>query len=121
VNTIDPSLAALSQRLPPSNMQAEQALLGALLANNKAYERVSEFLAPEHFVDPIHGLIYAAISRRVEAGQLACVAVFLPLAHGLRRTAFYRRVFVPAGSALIAVLAAAWLVDRVGNLGRMPF
>ena len=61
----------LSQRLPPSNIQAEQALLGALLANNKAYERVSEFLAPDHFADPIHGRIYQAIARRAEAGQLA--------------------------------------------------
>jgi replicative DNA helicase len=64
-------LAGLSQRLPPSNLQAEQALLGALLANNKAYERVSDFLLADHFADPIHGRIYAAISRRVEAGQLA--------------------------------------------------
>ena len=71
MNTIDSPLFGLSQRLPPSNVQAEQALLGALLANNKAYERVSEFLAPEHFADPIHGRIYQAISRRVEAGQLA--------------------------------------------------
>ncbi len=71
MNTIDSPLFGLSQRLPPSNLQAEQALLGALLANNKAYERVSEFLAPEHFADPIHGRIYQAIVRRVEAGQLA--------------------------------------------------
>jgi replicative DNA helicase len=73
MNTIEsPSpLLGLSQRIPPSNQQAEQALLGALLANNKAYERVSEFLTPEHFVDPIHGRIYGAIARRVEAGQLA--------------------------------------------------
>jgi replicative DNA helicase len=71
MNTIDSPLFGLSQRLPPSNVQAEQALLGALLANNRAYERVSEFLAPEHFADPIHGRIYQAISRRVEAGQLA--------------------------------------------------
>jgi replicative DNA helicase len=71
VNTIDSPLLGLSQRLPPSNVQAEQALLGALLANNRAYERVSEFLAPEHFADPIHGRIYQAITRRVEAGQLA--------------------------------------------------
>jgi replicative DNA helicase len=42
-----------------------------LLANNKAYERVSEFLAPEHFADPIHGKIFAAIARRCEAGQIA--------------------------------------------------
>jgi replicative DNA helicase len=71
VNTIDTPLLGLSQRLPPSNLQAEQALLGALLANNRAYERVSEFLAPEHFADPVNGRIYQAISRRVEAGQLA--------------------------------------------------
>jgi replicative DNA helicase len=71
MNTIDAPLFGLSQRLPPSNLQAEQALLGALLANNKAYERVSEFLAPEHFADPLHGRIYEAIVRRTEAGQLA--------------------------------------------------
>jgi replicative DNA helicase len=73
MNQIEPTspLLGLSQRLPPSNLQAEQALLGALLANNRAYERVSEFLAPEHFADAIHGRIYAAISRRCEAGQLA--------------------------------------------------
>jgi len=64
-------LLGLSQRLPPANLQAEQALLGALLANNRAYERVSEFLAPDHFADAIHGRIFTAIQRRVEAGQLA--------------------------------------------------
>jgi replicative DNA helicase len=71
VNSIDPSFLGLSQRLPPSNLQAEQALLGALLANNKAYERVAEFLTPDHFADPIHGRIFQSISRRIEAGQLA--------------------------------------------------
>jgi replicative DNA helicase len=73
MNTIDQSLPllGLSQRLPPTNLQAEQALLGALLANNKAYERVSEFLIPEHFADPIHGRIFQAVSRRIELGQLA--------------------------------------------------
>jgi len=71
MNSIDPPLLGLSQRHPPSNDRAEMALLGALLANNKAYERISEFLAPEHFVDPVHGRIYQAIVRRVEAGQLA--------------------------------------------------
>jgi replicative DNA helicase len=37
MNTLSSPLLGLSQRLPPSNLQAEQALLGALLANNKAY------------------------------------------------------------------------------------
>ena len=71
VNSIHSPLLGLSQRLPPQNLQAEQALLGALLANNKAYERVSEFLSAEHFADPIHGRIFRAIARRIEAGQLA--------------------------------------------------
>ena len=71
MNSIDPPLLGLSQRMPPSNDRAEMALLGALLANNKAYERVSEFLSHEHFADAVHGRIYQAIARRVEAGQLA--------------------------------------------------
>jgi replicative DNA helicase len=70
VNTIDP-LLGLSQRLPPSNIAAEQALLGALLANNKAYDRISDFLAPQHFADPINGRIYQSIVRRLEASQVA--------------------------------------------------
>src|SRR3984957_1692133 len=71
MNTIDSPLLGLSQRLPPSNLQADQALLGALLANNRAYERVSEFLSPEYFADPIHSRIYQAMLRRIEAVQLA--------------------------------------------------
>ena len=71
MNSIDSPLLGLSHRMPPSNERAEMALLGALLANNKAYERLSEFLSPEHFADPVHGRIYQAIVRRVEAGQLA--------------------------------------------------
>src|SRR5690242_11640039 len=59
------------QRLPPCNIQAEQSLLGALLANNRAYERVAEFLEPEHFADPIHARIFQAIVRRIAKGQLA--------------------------------------------------
>lgn len=65
---LDP-LYGISQRQTPQNLMAEQALLGALLANNEAYERVSEYLAPEHFSDPVNGRIYKAIARRIDAGQ----------------------------------------------------
>ena len=58
-------------RLPPSNVRAEQALLGAILANNRAYERVSDILSPEHFSDPVNGRLFQAIARKIEAGQLA--------------------------------------------------
>jgi len=86
MNTIDApapfqdggNMLGLSHRMPPANLPAEQALLGALLANNRAYERVSEFLAAEHFADAVHGRIFRAIQRRVEAGQLADVVTLRP-------------------------------------------
>src|SRR3546814_2121205 len=46
-----PGAEPLAHREPPHNLEAEQALLGAVLVNNRAYERVSEFLRPEHFAD----------------------------------------------------------------------
>ncbi len=57
----------------PRNIEAEQALLGALLANNKAYEKVSEFLRAEHFSDPIHAKVYDVISRLIQKGHVADV------------------------------------------------
>jgi hypothetical protein len=48
----------------------------------------------------------------VEAGQLAVVAVFLPCAYAMRRTALYRRAILVGGSALIAAVAAAWVAER---------
>jgi replicative DNA helicase len=56
---------------PPSNTEAEQALLGAILVNNAAYGRVAEFLAPEHFGNAVHGRIFAAIGKLIERGQIA--------------------------------------------------
>ena len=58
-------------RTPPYNTEAEQALLGAILINNSAYLRVSEFLQPEHFGNAVHGRIYAAIEKLLERGQIA--------------------------------------------------
>jgi hypothetical protein len=52
----------------------------------------------------------------VELGQLAIVAVFLPLAYALRATVFYRRGVMAGGSAGIAMLALVWFVERAFNL-----
>lgn len=49
----------------------------------------------------------------VEAGQLAIVSAFLPLAYALRRTWLYQRLVLLAGSLLIALLAGIWLAERV--------
>lgn len=58
-------------RAPPHNFEAEKALLGAVFANNNAYDRVSDFLRADHFADPIHGRIFDAASRLIERGQIA--------------------------------------------------
>jgi replicative DNA helicase len=58
-------------RTPPHNFEAEQALLGALMLNNRAYDKVSEFLRPEHFAEPGHGRIFHACSKLIERGQMA--------------------------------------------------
>ncbi len=57
----------------------------------------------------------------VETGQLAIVAVFLPVAFALRRTWFYRRVVLVGGSALISLLASVWFVERAFNLKVLVF
>ncbi len=58
-------------RTPPHNFEAEMALLGAILSNNRAYERVSEFLFPEHFADDRHGKIYEIAGLLINRGQIA--------------------------------------------------
>src|SRR3546814_1720387 len=60
-----------ANREPPHNLEAEQALLGAILINNRAYERVSEFLLTEHFADPVNGRIFKACGRLIDRGQIA--------------------------------------------------
>ena len=58
-------------RTPPHNLEAEQALLAAILVNNAAFHRVAEFLLPEHFAEGVHGRIFAAIRTLIERGQIA--------------------------------------------------
>ncbi len=57
----------------PQNIEAEQALLGAILANNKAFEKVSEFLKPQHFADSTHAKIFEVISKLITRGHVADV------------------------------------------------
>lgn len=56
----------------------------------------------------------------VECGQLAIVALFLPLAFGLRRSWFYRRLVMAGGSLAIAALAAVWLCERLFEFKVLP-
>lgn len=61
-------------------------------------------------------LALVGFNAGVELGQLAIVAVFLPLAFAARRTMAYRRVVLAGGSLLIALVAAVWLCERLFDL-----
>ena len=68
-------------RSAPHNVEVEQALLGAILVNNEALYRVSDFLEPEHFFEPLHQKIYKDIVSLVRAGKSASpitLKTFLP-------------------------------------------
>jgi len=58
-------------RQVPHNLEAEQALLGAMLVNNEAHDRVSSFLEPDHFYDPLHKQIYETASKLIASGKQA--------------------------------------------------
>ena len=65
-------------------------------------------------------LALAGFNLGVECGQLAIVALFLPLAFGLRRSWFYRRLVMAGGSLAIAALAAVWLCERLFEFKVLP-
>ena len=68
-------------RQPPHNIEAEQALLGAILVNNEAFYRVSDFLEPKHFLETIHQRIFELVGGLIRAGKLATpvtLKTFLP-------------------------------------------
>ncbi|MGE8942611.1 replicative DNA helicase [Leptospira interrogans] len=61
----------LEFRQPPHNIEAEQALLGAILVNNESMDRVAGFLDAQHFYDPLHQQIYEVAGKIIQAGKQA--------------------------------------------------
>jgi replicative DNA helicase len=68
-------------RAAPHNVEVEQALLGAVLVNNEAFYRVSDFLEPKHFFEPLHQSVFEICGQLIRAGKVATpvtVKTFLP-------------------------------------------
>lgn len=63
----------------PSNVEAEAALLGAMMIDNRVAEDVLQKLRPEHFFEPLHGRIYGAIEMLVSDNRLATPVTLRPL------------------------------------------
>jgi replicative DNA helicase len=76
-----PDAANPTYRTAPHNIEAEQSVLGAILVNNDAFYRVSDFLEPKHFFEPIHQTIYQTAASLIRAGKVATpvtLKTFLP-------------------------------------------
>jgi replicative DNA helicase len=58
-------------RTAPHNLDAEQALIGAILIDNQVTSRIGDMLKPVHFYDPVHGRIYDTITKMIQKGALA--------------------------------------------------
>ena len=67
----DPQLVAL--RVPPHSVEAEQSLLGALLIDNQAFDRIADLVSGEDFYRDDHRRIWKHIQKLVEASRPADV------------------------------------------------
>jgi replicative DNA helicase len=76
-----PEAGTPAYRTAPHNIEAEQSLLGAILVNNDAFYRVSDFLEPKHFFEPLHQTIYETAASLIRMGKVATpvtLKTFLP-------------------------------------------
>ncbi|ULA64121.1 MAG: conserved membrane protein of unknown function [Nitrospira sp.] len=65
-------------------------------------------------------LSLVSFNAGVEIGQLAIVALFLPLAYGIRQSSSYQPLIVRAGSVIIILIAFVWLIERALALKLLP-
>src|SRR5881275_491807 len=75
-------IAESASEAPPSlpqNIEAEAALLGALMIDNRLVEDVQLKLRPHHFFEPLHARIYEAILRMTDANRIANPVTLRPL------------------------------------------
>ncbi len=66
-----PVIGTPAYRTAPHNIEAEQSLLGAILVNNDAFYRVSDFLEPRHFFEPIHQHLYEVAGSLIRLNKIA--------------------------------------------------
>src|SRR5690348_3730313 len=63
----------------PQNVEAEAALLGALMIGNRLVEDIQLKLKPHHFFEPLHGRIYESILRLTDSNRVANPVTLKPL------------------------------------------
>jgi len=103
-----------SARVLPSNLQAEESLLGAMLLSRDAIAVASELLSADDFYKPAHGHIYDAITTLNAAGEPADPVT---VADELRRSGLLEAVGGPA--ALINLQAATPATSNAGRYAKI--
>src|SRR5215212_10815896 len=78
VRIAEPVDSAASSSLP-QNVEAEAALLGALMIDNRLVEDIQLKLKPLHFFEPLHGRIYEGILRLTDSNRIANPVTLKPL------------------------------------------
>src|SRR5579872_5993364 len=73
------SASELATPTLPQNVEAEAALLGALMIDNRLVEDVQLKLRAEHFFEPLHGRIYDTILRMIDRNLVANPVTLRPM------------------------------------------
>jgi replicative DNA helicase len=73
------SASEAGTRALPKNVEAEAALLGALMVDNRLVEDIQLKLKPHHFFEPLHGRIYEAILKMTDSNRVANPVTLRPL------------------------------------------
>jgi replicative DNA helicase len=97
VSAADQTLDSL--RLPPHSIEAEQALLGGLLLDNSAWDKIGDVISETDFYRADHRLLYQYVSRLIETGNPADV---ITVTEALERGA---KLSDAGGVAYLAALA----------------
>ena len=99
----------------PYDIEVEQALLGAILVDNSALERVSSVLKSEHFYDPLHQRIYEVMQGQLDRGGM----VITPLTLNAAMKADPGLVEVGGHAYLAGLAAAAPAMPNVRDYARI--
>src|SRR5690348_13361231 len=76
---ISESASEAATNVLPQNVEAEAALLGALMVDNRLVEDTQLKLKPHHFFEPLHGRIYEAILKLTDSNRVANPVTLRPL------------------------------------------
>ena len=68
---LKPNINTNEGKTLPSNLEAEQALIGSILVNNDIIDEISNIVNRNEFYDPIHSKIYSLIENLHNKGMIA--------------------------------------------------